>query len=206
MKRRSPYRKSVARRADILEAAQTVFGRSGWRSGSLREIADAAGISQAGLLHHFASKSALMIAMLEWQDELAQNFLVRRPGLDALAGSVAVLEDQLRHRDAIEMFCVLAAEATDPEHPAHAFFVRRYARYRELTTAAFEQMRAEDQLRPGVEPAVAASLTISVMDGLHLRWLLDPTSVDVTEGFFEHLKPYLTEEAWLKVREGSGAI
>lgn len=201
MKRRSPYRKSAARRAEILEAAQQVFGHSGWRSGSLREVAAAAGISQAGLLHHFPSKGALLIALLEWRDELAQKFLAGRPGLETMANTVTVLDNNIVHRDAIEMFCVLSAEATDPEHPAHAFFVGRYARQSVQVTAAFEQMRESGQLRPGVDPAEVASLTISVMDGLHLRWLLDPASVDVTEGFLAHLRPYLSETAWLELRE-----
>ncbi|HTW11492.1 MAG TPA: TetR/AcrR family transcriptional regulator, partial [Solirubrobacteraceae bacterium] len=42
--RRGPYRKTAGRQQEILDAALTVFGRSGYRSGSIREIAETVGI------------------------------------------------------------------------------------------------------------------------------------------------------------------
>jgi hypothetical protein len=53
--RRGPHGKTAARRVEILDAALALSGRSGYRSGSIREIAGAVGMSQAGLLQGMAS-------------------------------------------------------------------------------------------------------------------------------------------------------
>ena len=52
-KPRGSYAKTAARRREILEAGIEVFSANGFRSGSIRDIAERVGMSQAGLLHHF---------------------------------------------------------------------------------------------------------------------------------------------------------
>ncbi len=54
-KPRGQYGKTAARRQEIVDAAVEVFGTMGYNKGSLREVADRVGMSQAGLLHHFPS-------------------------------------------------------------------------------------------------------------------------------------------------------
>ncbi|HEY5230670.1 MAG TPA: helix-turn-helix domain-containing protein, partial [Galbitalea sp.] len=53
------YAKGVAKREEILRTALEVFARQGYRGTSLRELADAVNLSQAGLLHYFDSKEEL---------------------------------------------------------------------------------------------------------------------------------------------------
>jgi AcrR family transcriptional regulator len=52
------------RRAEILKEAATLFAASGMRT-SLREIADACGILPGSMYHHFESKEALIIELIE---------------------------------------------------------------------------------------------------------------------------------------------
>lgn len=52
------------RRAEILETAASLFASSGLRT-SLREIADACGIKAGSLYHHFESKEALIVELVE---------------------------------------------------------------------------------------------------------------------------------------------
>ena len=56
--RRAPrrVRQDRARRQEIVDAAVEVFATVGYHKGSLRDVADRVGMSQAGLLHHFPSK------------------------------------------------------------------------------------------------------------------------------------------------------
>ncbi|WP_223839352.1 TetR/AcrR family transcriptional regulator [Nocardiopsis deserti] len=70
MARRGPYAKGVAKRGEILDAALTVIGRDGYSRATVREIADAVGLSQNGLLHHFGSKERLFVEVLRHRDEL----------------------------------------------------------------------------------------------------------------------------------------
>jgi AcrR family transcriptional regulator len=48
----------------ILDRAATLFARRGFAKTSLQDVADAVGLSKAGLLHHFPSKDALRAAVL----------------------------------------------------------------------------------------------------------------------------------------------
>jgi AcrR family transcriptional regulator len=53
-----------ARRAEILDAAADLFGSSGYRT-SLKDIADACGILPGSLYHHFESKEAIVVELVE---------------------------------------------------------------------------------------------------------------------------------------------
>ena len=46
---------------EILAAAITVFARKGFRSSSMTDVAEAAGMSKPGLYHHFSSKEELLV-------------------------------------------------------------------------------------------------------------------------------------------------
>jgi AcrR family transcriptional regulator len=194
--RRGPYRKTAARQQDILDAALAVFGRSGYRSGSIREIADAVGISQAGLLHHFESKDALLTAVLRHRDDLSKALYSDSRGVGTLLSTIEVVRFNMQHRGVVELHCVLSAEATAADHPAHSYFADRYSWLRSVFLEAFERMEADGQLRAGVEPVAAARSALALMDGLQLQWLLDTTSVDMAADIEAYFRQLATEEAW----------
>ena len=127
-KRRGEYAKSEATRAAILDAALAVFAESGYRAGSLREIAQRVGMSEAGLLHHFKNKSELLMAVLDRRDEHA--FDITRfnevDGIERLRGLVRLAAYNASVPGVVELYCTLSAEATSADHPAHAYFLNRY--------------------------------------------------------------------------------
>lgn len=194
--RRGPYRKTAARQRDILDAALAVFGRSGYRAGSIREIAEAVGMSQAGLLHHFESKDALLTAVLRHRDDLSKPHYPQEGSIQTLLATVDVARFNMTHRGVVELYCVLSAEATAPGHPAHRYFADRYAWLRSVMLDAFGQMASTSQLRPDVDPIVAARSTLAVMDGLQVQWLLDSASVDMAADLEAWFRVLATEEAW----------
>ena len=57
-----------SRRAEILETAAAVFARSGVRT-SLKDVADACGILPGSLYHHFASKDAIVVELVQRYEE-----------------------------------------------------------------------------------------------------------------------------------------
>lgn len=182
-KPRGEYAKSAAKRTAILDAALEVFAQSGYRAGSLRDVAERVGMSEAGLLHHFRSKSALLMAVLDHRDDLARELVDFDvpDGVEALRGLVALARYNASIPGVVELYCTLSAEATSPAHPAHAYFVRRYEEVRASVTASFERVAASGRLGDGVDPARAAVATIALMDGLQVQWLLDPTSTDMAD-------------------------
>ena len=82
-RRRGPGRPragSEDKRARILNEAVVLFGEHGYAGTSLADIANAADISKAGLLHHFSSKDELFAKVLERRDrEDALSILVESP-------------------------------------------------------------------------------------------------------------------------------
>ncbi|MET9632491.1 helix-turn-helix domain-containing protein [Lentzea sp. NPDC006480] len=59
----------------ILDAAAALFARHGFEQTSLKTLADAVGLSKAGLLHHFPSKDALFEAAWEQSCVLSRHVL-----------------------------------------------------------------------------------------------------------------------------------
>lgn len=174
-KARGPYAKTPARRAEIVRAARESFAERGYAKASLRDIAERAGITHAGLLHHFRDKDELLAAVLadrdaeEWQQGLDQV-----EGPDQLAPYLAGL--MRRHQKAPELMRLwieLAAAASRPGHPAHTYFVERYERSRAQFADGFPDEAARGALREGVTPESAAVLFQAVLNGLQLQWVLD---------------------------------
>lgn len=189
-RRRGSYAKTEETRRSILDAALEVFAVSGYRSGSLKDVALRVGMSEAGLLHHFPNKSALLAAVLERRDEHSRDIVNLAPdaGSELLTGLIALAEYNASIPGVVELYCTVSAEATAPSHPAHQYFIDRYASTRESVAHAFRTMAERGQLYPGVEPESAARMTIAVMDGLQVQWLLDRTSVNMAE----ELRTYLS--------------
>ncbi|MFD6700943.1 MULTISPECIES: TetR/AcrR family transcriptional regulator [unclassified Microbacterium] len=163
------------RRAQILDAAVAVFGRQGYRQGSLKTVADEIGLTIQGLLHYFPTKEELLLAALERRNEADQE------ALDAAYESGGMLEScrhilrrNLERPGFMRLFVTLAAEATDPEHPAHDYFLRRY---RGAVLQFKDYLRRDiraGRLTQGLDADDAASQVIALMDGLQLQYLLRP--------------------------------
>lgn len=180
---RGEYAKTRKTRKAIMEAALEVFSEGGYRAGSLREIAVRVGMSEAGLLHHFANKSALLEAVLDHRDEKSRELvpIEHDDGAAVLRGLVRLAAYNASIPGVVELFCTLSAEATSPDHPAHAYFLRRYEYTRRNLAKAFASLEAEHRLKAGMTPERAAITMIAMMDGLQVQWLLDRDVVDMAE-------------------------
>jgi AcrR family transcriptional regulator len=179
---RGPYRTGIRRREQIVATAIAVFGEYGYAGGSIRTIADRVGISHATLLQHFGSKEGLLTAVLqEWDRQTVESSLTGVAGLEYFRRLPEVMTSHLSNRGLLELFTTIAAEASSPAHPAHAFIHRRYAD--NLATLAAHLQHAVDAgevevlTPPEIEREVR--LVTAVLDGIGLQWLLDPTT-DVT--------------------------
>ena len=195
-KARGPYGKTAARRQEIVDAAVEVFGTVGYNKGSLREVAERVGISQAGLLHHFPSKEHVLEAVLTWRDEDARA-LMGDPfptGVDLLRGLVELARINAGRPQLIELHVIVSGEGTSAEHPLHQYFVRRYEYVFELFKGAFDEAAARGELRPGVDSAVSSRAVIALLDGLQLQWLLHRDQVDMAAELRRYLQLLVTVE------------
>src|SRR4029453_9492201 len=84
---RGPYRTGVRRREQLIAVAIDVFGEHGFAGGSIRAIADKAGVSHATLIQRFGSKEGLLTAVLEeWDRRTVENSLTDVSGWDEFRG------------------------------------------------------------------------------------------------------------------------
>ena len=162
-----PAPATTNRRAELLDIAADLFARSGYTRTSLRDVADTAGILAGSLYHHFPSKEALAVELVEAfhreLDEVARNPAPRPTGpLDALqefAQAVASVAE--RHRAAVHL-CRYDAPTTATE--ALSTLVRHEPPSLDLRWASLVDL-ARDHLRPEVDPELLRTvLRRSVID------------------------------------------
>jgi hypothetical protein len=79
----------------------------------------------------------------------------------------------------------LATAASEGTHPAHDYMRSRYEVMREITESVLTVLQARGGFPSGGDPAAAAALIASALDGLPMQWLYEPT-IDV-----EHNLAYL---------------
>ncbi|MFF0157304.1 TetR/AcrR family transcriptional regulator [Streptomyces sp. NPDC005263] len=174
-KARGPYTKTPARRAEIVRAARESFAEHGFTKASLRDIAERAGITHAGLLHHFRNKDDLLAAVLAERDAGERRYAESQVSdMDHLA---PYLGDMLCHHqkapELMRLWIELAAAASRPEHPAHGYFAQRYAWGRDQFARGMLGKDERGELHEALCPDDAATLLQAVLNGLQLQWLLD---------------------------------
>ena len=172
-RRRGPGRPragSEDKRARILNEAVVLFGEHGYAGASLADIANAADISKAGLLHHFSSKDELFAKVLERRDrEDALSILVESPasGEDAVDAPV----DTVGNVDTLEVAATPDIDV-DPWSLLHRYIelLERNVARRDLT-------------------AIYTATAVSVLDAAHPahRWMANHLSggVERFEASFE---------------------
>lgn len=177
--RRGPYAKTAGRIEHILDVSLELFAAGGYRATTMKEIAERAGLSQPGLMHHFPTKADVLIALLHSRDERSSALAPEAAVLPARDRLLMIADDIHDQRDLVTLYTVVSAEAIAPDHPAHEYFKDRYARVVSMTTTAFTTLQQQGGLRADAEPAHLAQMMIGLLEGLQAQWLHDPASVDI---------------------------
>ncbi len=184
------------RRRRILEVAVDLFAARGFNDVGIAEIASAVGITPAGLLHHFPTKAALLLAVLQERELRVEQTLSRYLDEkdDFIGAFLQILEDNEKSPGLVQLFAVLSAESLSSTHPGHTWFI---SRYEETIAAAAKHLGAivdEGALPPGVTTETIARWMHGIADGLRIQWLLSPGSLNRHETvaqFASLLRPYL---------------
>jgi AcrR family transcriptional regulator len=159
-----------ARRAQLVDEATALIARIGYHRFSITALAEATGLTRAGVLHHVGSKEQLLLDVLAGRDERDMAAMRDNLGRDPRAVLDSVVRRNLAQPEIVRLYTVLAAEALDPDHPAHEFFARRL---RTGTAGMAALLGGFD--RPASEVAVEV---YAFMDGIQLNWLRDP-AIDI---------------------------
>jgi len=172
--RRGPYAKGIAKREQILHEALEAYSESDSSGPSLRAVAARVGLSERGLLHYFASRDELFVAILAARDAADRALFDVDDPIEVL---VANQTHTSRTPGLVRLFLEMAVAAPDSNHAAHDFFTSRYERLRGIVSRMFVRSAVNSRAsRPSQDDAAfAARMLIAASDGLQLQWLLDPT-------------------------------
>lgn len=175
--------KGEDRRQRILDVAERLLSRNGARGTTLAQIAQEAGVSQAGLLHHFESKEQLLNAVLDARD--ADDEANADLSGDLIEQLWRVTERFKRAPELIGTLGVLRMENLDPEAPLHGRFLRRYRSGIDWVAEGIRRGQRAGRYRTDIDPVLKAVEIVAFLNGIETSWLLDP-SIPLDEAFREY--------------------
>ena len=183
-----PYATLLAKGEDrkqrILDVAQRLLARNGWRNTTLAQIAKEAGVTSAGLLHHFESKEQLLHAVLDARDIDDAEHAYQHTG-DLAEAIASAAERFYRSPELVGTFAVLMAENIAPDAPLHDRLVARYRAAVEIIAERIRLGQSEGRYRQDVNPVIKAVEILAFVNGMETSWLLDPT-IPLTDVFREY--------------------
>jgi AcrR family transcriptional regulator len=143
----------------ILERAARVICQRGFEATSMQEIADACGLTKAGLYHHIKTKEALLLAIMHYGMDLFEELVIERTRgiadpLERLRATMALNVELVTQGSSKEVTIILHEHQTLTGAAQREINARKktYVRFLE---DAFREAAARRQIRP-VDPTLAA--------------------------------------------------
>lgn len=151
--------KGDERRRVIIDAALALFSRKGFRGTTTKEIAEAAGCSEATIFKYFATKDELYSAILEAkaaiEETLAKAAEAAAQRDDAGVFRAVGLEALIRTEQDPSLMRLLLFSALEGHELSHLFFESQVRRLHEFLSNYIGQRIADGVFRP-VNPLLAA--------------------------------------------------
>jgi AcrR family transcriptional regulator len=158
-------------RRRILEVAAEAFADRGYAGTSLSDVLKASGVTKGGFYFHFPSKEALALAALRHKQEqwtsAVMAAVLRHPRavdqLDAMVEALCDLHEQDRACRAISRLCT---ELGDGHPELRPQLSTQLTTWMDMVAAVVRRGQDEGDIRPEVEPAVAAEIAVESFIGL----------------------------------------
>ena len=172
--------RSEETRAKIMEASIKLFSNRGYNKASVDEICEEAGISKGAFYHHFKSKQALFLALLDgWLQfvdnaiEATQDKTVPETFMQMTEAFPYIFETAGEN---LPMFLEFWLQASRDKKIWEAG-IAPYRRYHKYFTSLIKKGVDEGSFVE-VDPELASRMIVSTAMGLLLQSLLDPKSAD----------------------------
>jgi TetR/AcrR family transcriptional regulator, cholesterol catabolism regulator len=158
------YTRCVSRPRDhryheILEGAARLIFQRGYEATSMQEIAEACGLTKAGLYHHIKTKEALLLAIQHYGMDVFEEQVVSK--VTDIADPVARLRECMARnvalvtQDASKEVSIILHEHQTLTGAAKQEINTRKKRYVRFLEAAFREAAERGQIR-SVDPTLAA--------------------------------------------------
>jgi AcrR family transcriptional regulator len=143
----------------ILERAARVIFEKGFDGTSMQDIADACGLTKAGLYHHVPTKEALLIAVMEYGMDLFEEVVLAR--VEQIADPLERLRKTMAYNielvltDSSKEVTIILHEHQTLTGDAQKQINARKKRYVRFLEDSFKQAMARGQIR-SVDPTLAS--------------------------------------------------
>jgi AcrR family transcriptional regulator len=169
-------KRSEETRSRILEAATELFSRRGYNKSSVDDICTQAGISKGAFYHHFESKQALFLALLDsWLQTIDSAIQASRER--TAPETFMHMTEAFPHffqtaGENLPMFLEFWLQASRDKKVWEAS-IAPYRRYQKYFASLIKKGVREGSFVE-VDPELAARMIVSTAMGLFLQSLLDP--------------------------------
>jgi len=165
----------------ILGAALKRFAVSGYNAASVDEICAEAGVSKGAFYHHFPTKQAVFLALLEgWLKTIDLGMEAARK--ENIPATLVYMTEMLpaifaSAEDRLPMFLEFWLQASRDQAVWQAI-IAPYQRYQQYFAALVEQGKAEGSFRADVDSQASAQAIVALAVGLLLQGMLNPKGAD----------------------------
>lgn len=173
----APQSASHSTRDHLLEAGLTLMRKQGYGATGLQEILKAAGVPKGSFYHHFDSKEAFTVAVVEryhaLEGEHRRQVLVnsRRPPLKRLRRYFEELVEKAFEGPAIETCLLgrLSLETAGVSRLLHKQLSSSFKQWQSFVAAVIEEAMEKHELPPSTIPASLAGFILDSWEGALVR-------------------------------------
>ena len=159
------------RQAILAQAAQ-VFSVSGYAGTSMEDLTRVTGLTKGGIYNHFGSKEALALSAFDFARQLIEQrfreiLQNRHHAVDRLMAVVLVFRS-LVYDPLLQGGCPVLNTATEADDTNPALRERAQqasAQWRTFIVHTVKQGMDSQQLQPGTNPALVATILIATLEG-----------------------------------------
>ncbi len=187
--------KAEETRERILAAAEECFARQGYNATGVAEICERAKVSKGAFFHHFPTKQAVFLELLErWLAKLEQRLDELRSNTSAVPEALLRMAETVQQvfelaREKLPIFLEFLSQASRDPKIWQATIIP-YRRYRAFFAKIIEAGISEGNFRP-VNPETAANAILSLAIGMVLQATVDPEGADWGQIVHESLQIFL---------------
>ena len=169
-------------RMQLLRAATRRFAQNGYDATGVAEICETAGVSKGAFYHHFASKQAVFLELLNgWMEELERALERTAAGAKTVPERLSrmaqmmriILQSETAQLPMFLEFWTHASRDTSVREATRAPYRRYQAYFAELIQEGIDEGSVD-----AVDPIRGAQAIISLASGFLLQGLLDPDEAD----------------------------
>jgi AcrR family transcriptional regulator len=178
------HQRSLETQERILSAAETSFARLGYDGTSMATICEAAGVSKGAFYHHFDSKQAVFVKLLNrWLAGMDAAMSVMAETSAGVPGKMLAMSSilgqvlQTADRELLIYLEFINKAVREPEIWRQV--IEPYHRYRAAFTELIAEGTEEGSLR-SIEPEAGAAVIIGLAIGLLIQGFFDPDGAEWT--------------------------